>query len=133
MYLNYLDGRQELYFADDWASRFAFDTGVKRSGNIGTDFTPDEVARVTPSAAMLNAYLDAVWARTLAYLDAANDRSLARPVRIPWWPEVVPHARVLVHIVRHSYLHLGEALYLKSLLRERSRSKTRNQRRTIKN
>jgi hypothetical protein len=35
---------------------------------------------------------------------------------VPWWPPSPAVARVHIHILAHSHMHLGEAQYVRSLL-----------------
>ena len=108
----------ELYDAN-WAVRFGFDVsgrGIEGSG-MGTGFTSRDVALVKARPKMLKGYRDALWAQTEAFLNATSERALGRDVTIPWWPQPVPVARVYAHVVMHSLLHIGEANYLKAIIR----------------
>ncbi len=114
-YLFYLDGAAEVFVTQDWAKRF----GMKTKPKNGFDgvYSEAQVAYVRARSKLLIEYVDAILERTKNFLSAATPDQLATLVKIPWWPEEKPKAFVLAHIIRHSYEHLGEAQYVKGLMK----------------
>ena len=116
-YAALIENREELYEKEGWPQRFGYETkgrGVEGSG-MGTGFSPEDVAIVRPQPEPLLDYLQALSRGTKAYLKTATDESLSVEVIVPWWPQPATAGRVLAHIIAHSYLHLGEAQYVRGL------------------
>jgi uncharacterized damage-inducible protein DinB len=117
-YMGLIVKRDTLYEQEGWPERFGFDTrglGVEGSG-MGTGFTPEEVAIVRPGPEPLLDYLRSLLDEMSGYLQSANNESLGAKVSVPWWrPKGHPAARVLSHIIAHSYFHLGEAQFSRGL------------------
>jgi uncharacterized damage-inducible protein DinB len=114
--------QDDLYRKDGWPEKFGFDVsgrGIEGSG-MGTGFTPEDVALVRPQVETLLAYHAAVSRRTLDYIKNASQDELATQMVIPWWPNPVPVARVLIHIIGHSLIHIGEAWATKDLALQES-------------
>jgi len=118
-YLFYLDGAEELFTSQDWAKRFQ----MRREPNESwiEVFTEDQVAFVRARPKLFLEYVDAIHTRTKNILSTATPEQLAGLVQIPWWPDEKPKAFVLAHVIRHSYEHLGEAQYLKGLMKAKSK------------
>ncbi|MBI3912856.1 MAG: DinB family protein [Chloroflexi bacterium] len=117
-YLFYLDGGIEVFVTQDWATRFGMKTAPK-NGFDGT-YTEAQVACVRARPKLLIEYVTAILERTKKFLAAASPDELAELLKIPWWPEEKPKAFVLAHVIRHSYEHLGEAQYVKGLMKAKS-------------
>ncbi|MBE0410563.1 MAG: DinB family protein [Anaerolineales bacterium] len=119
-YDSLVQDQEEIYQAGGWQEKFGFDVsgrGVEGSG-MGTGFSAEDVALVRPRAKTLRDYHDAVAQRTLSYLENASAAELAREMVVPWWPNAVPTARVLIHIIGHSFIHIGEAWATRDLVKE---------------
>ena len=117
-YLQFVDGSEQLYDQNNLSQKFGFATegkGVGGSG-VGTGFTPEEAADVIPQPAPLNEYLTALAQRTRSYLSQASEKDLGREVQVPWWPAPSTVSGVLTHILAHSFMHLGEAQYIKGMV-----------------
>jgi uncharacterized damage-inducible protein DinB len=114
-----LDGSVEEWIAGGWHERFAlpFDPSENGFGMSAAD-----AARVMAPAALLTAYLDAVTARTLAYLDALDSLApsalddIVDATRTP----AVSRGTQLMSILDDALQHAGQAGYARGIL-ERSR------------
>jgi hypothetical protein len=108
-----LDTRQ-LWVDGDWARRFGL---APDPNNMGYGHSAADVAAVRPEdPAVLLEYLDAVDARTRAFLAQLTPAALDRIVDRRWDPPVTLGVR-LVSIADDSLQHLGQAAYLLGLLR----------------
>ena len=114
-YLFYLDGGEELFMTQGWAKRF----GMKHIQDESwiEVFVEEQLTHVRAKPKLFLEYVDAIHTRTKNYLDRASERELATLVQIPWWPDQRPKAFVLAHVIRHSYEHLGEAQYVRGLMK----------------
>jgi uncharacterized damage-inducible protein DinB len=107
-----LDGDQ-LWVGGDWAARFGL--GPDPS-NTGYGHSAEEVATVRPeSGAALLDYLNAVDARTRAFLAGLAPEDLARVVDRRWDPPVTMGVR-LVSVADDCLQHVGQAAYVRGLL-----------------
>ncbi|MBI3535939.1 MAG: DinB family protein [Chloroflexi bacterium] len=116
-YLNFLDGAAEVFVTQDWATRFGMSQPKNAFDGV---YSEAQVAFVRARPKLLVEYVGAILERTKNFLDASSADQLAALVKIPWWPEEKPKAFVLAHVIRHSYEHLGEAQYVKGLMKEKS-------------
>jgi uncharacterized damage-inducible protein DinB len=108
-----LVGDEQLWVTGVWAETFGLEPAADDTG-YGHD--ADDVARVRPeSAEALLAYVDAVQARTVAYLDTLADGDLDRVVDERWDPPVTLGAR-LVSVADDDIQHAGQAAYVRGLL-----------------
>ena len=106
-----------VYDSDGWVQRFGFDPRGQGINGIGTGMTPDQVAALTMSVGPLCDFCEMLTTRTRASLVNTNDEVLLTQAVVPWWnPPTVTFARVLMHIVAHTYSHIGEAEYVRGLL-----------------
>jgi uncharacterized damage-inducible protein DinB len=117
-YLQFVDGSEELYDKNKLSLKFGFESAGKGVGGrgVGTGFTPEEAADVIPQPAALNEYLVALSERTTQYLKQASEKDLGKEIKVPWWPAPSSVAGVLIHILAHSFMHLGEAQYVKGMV-----------------
>ena len=98
----------------DWAGRFGLTADPT---NTGYGHSPAEVATVRPqSAQALVDYHDAVAARTRDLLGDLTPKDLDRVVDDRWDPPVTLGVR-LVSIVNDDDQHVGQAAYVRGLLR----------------
>lgn len=108
---------ESIYARENWAERFGFDTTGKGVNGIGTGFTTQDVVAIRLRVAVLCDFLERLLAHTRASLSAMNDDVLLHEAIVPWWnPSTVTFARVLSHVVAHTYSHIGEAEYIRGLL-----------------
>jgi hypothetical protein len=104
---------EQLWVGGDWAARFGLDPDPD---NTGYGHTADDVAAVRPAdAAAPVAYLEAVQARTVEWLQRLGADDLDRVVDTRWDPPVTLGVR-LVSVADDSLQHLGQAAYVRGLL-----------------
>jgi uncharacterized damage-inducible protein DinB len=109
---------EQVWETGDWAPRFGLEPDPH---NTGYGHSPDEMAAVRPQRpAVLLEYLDAVHARTSAFLEGLTPDDLDRVVDRRWDPPVTLGVR-LVSIADDDAQHAGQAAYVRGLL-ERRRS-----------
>jgi uncharacterized damage-inducible protein DinB len=105
--------QDQLWTSGDWAERMGlaadpYDTGYAH--------TAEQVAAVRPpDGQVLLDYLDAVAARTEAYLKDLTDDDLDRVVDRRWDPPVTLGVR-LVSVADDGVQHAGQAAYVRGLL-----------------
>lgn len=92
-------------------------TGIDRGPDAtGQGDGPEDVAGLRPSSvAALVAYHDAVTARTMEYLDAADPADLDRIIDDSWDPPVSVGVR-LISVVSDNIQHAGQARYLNGII-----------------
>jgi uncharacterized damage-inducible protein DinB len=105
-------GRTQVWTEEGFQERFdlPFD-----ESDIGFGHNTEDVARVRADAGLLTAYLEAVHARTVAFLADLSEEDLDRVVDERWDPPVTLGAR-LVSVVNDDAQHLGQAAYVRGLL-----------------
>jgi hypothetical protein len=104
---------EQLWAESDWAARFGL---VADPADIGYGHGPADVARVRPeSAAAVLDYLDAVDARTRAFLATVSAGDLDRIVDRRWDPPVTLGVR-LVSVADDCLQHAGQMAYVRGLL-----------------
>ncbi|WP_029287025.1 DUF664 domain-containing protein [Cellulomonas sp. HZM] len=110
-----LAGEDQVWTADGWARRL--DLPLDDSAT-GYGQGRDEVAAVRAEPDLLLGYLDAVGARTGAYLQTLRGDDLERVVDEGWDPPVTLGVR-LVSILADDLQHVGQAAYVRGLLDRR--------------
>jgi uncharacterized damage-inducible protein DinB len=109
-------GRPQVWQEGDWAPRFGLDAA---SSETGYGWSAEQVAALRPeSADVLVAYYDAVAERTTAFLATLADADLDRVVDERWDPPVTLAVR-LVSVADDDLEHVGQAAYVRGLLRGR--------------
>lgn len=104
----------QLWTTQGWAPRFSLEPDPH---NSGYGHTPEEVTAVRPETpAVLLQYLDAVDARTRVFLAGLTAADLDRIVDRRFDPPVTMGVR-LVSIADDSLQHVGQAAYVRGLLR----------------
>ena len=99
---------------NDWAGRFGLEPDPH---NTGYGHTADDVATVRPERAeTLLDYLDATHQRATSFIGTLDDAALDRIVDRRWDPPVTLGVR-LVSVVDDSLQHVGQAAYVRGLLR----------------
>jgi hypothetical protein len=101
----------QVWIDDGWAERF--DLSLRRH-DTGYGHAPDDVAAVRASADLLVGYHDAVYARTVDYVERLTDDDLARVIDERWDPPVTLAVR-LVSVLGDAFQHIGQAAYIKGL------------------
>ena len=103
----------QIWLSGDYAARVGL---APDPDNTGYGHTSEEVAAVAPDGPdVLLEYLDAVFARTSAYLATLTPEELDRIVDRRWDPPVTLGVR-LVSVADDSLQHLGQAAYVRGLL-----------------
>jgi Protein of unknown function (DUF664) len=106
-------GTEQVWFRDGWVDRFGLDLPRNDSG---FGHGPDEVGRVRASADLLAGYYHGVHKVTLEYIASVTPDELSRIVDRRWNPPVTASAR-LVSIIGDSSQHLGQAAYVRGIVR----------------
>jgi hypothetical protein len=106
-------GTEQVWFRDGWVDRFALD--LPRDAH-GYGHTPEEVAKVRASPQLLAGYYHAVHKLSLEYVASVSADELSRVVDERWTPPVTASAR-LVSIIDDAAQHLGQAAYIRGLVR----------------
>ena len=106
-------GIEQVWTAGGWVERFGlpFD-----AGDTGYGHTSDDVAAVQADPDRLLSYHDAVHAQTSQYLSTIDADDLDRVVDDRWDPPVTLSVR-LVSVVGDDLQHVGQAAYVRGLLR----------------
>lgn len=107
-----LAGSEEVWTADGWYGRFELPFGPDE---MGYGMSAGDVTRVVATADLLSGYLEAVTARTVAYLGTVSGDDLDDVVDEEWDPPVTRGAR-LVSIVNDCLQHAGQANYARGIL-----------------
>jgi hypothetical protein len=107
-----LAGSEQVWTADGWYDRFELPFAAEA---LGYGMSRDEVGRVRASASLLTGYLDAVHARTVAYIGTLGADDLDSVVDDAWDPPVTAGARI-VSILNDCTQHAGQAGYVRGLL-----------------
>lgn len=112
-----LSGTEQVWTSDGWAERFGLPYPVEAHG-YGQ--TADEVAAFAiDDPSLLTGYYAAVHRATLDFLRTATDNDHDRVIDDNWEPPVTMAVR-LVSIVDDAAQHVGQAAYVKGLLKYRS-------------
>lgn len=98
-----------------WAQRFGLPFA---ESDTGFGHGSDDVAMVRASAADLLGYHDAVYERTVRFLDGVTDQDLDRIVDDSWDPPVSLGVR-LVSVADEGSQHSGQAAYIRGILLRR--------------
>ena len=101
-----------VWTAAGFASRFGLPFAPS---DIGFGHSSDEVAAVRADADLLSAYLSAVHAQTVAFIEGLEPEDLDQVVDTSWDPPVTLGVR-LVSVVNDDSQHLGQAAYVRGLL-----------------
>jgi len=104
-------GAEQVWFRDDWVSRFGLDLPRNDTG-YGHDAA--KVAKVRAPAGLLSGYYHAVHKLTVEYIASVTADELSRVVDTNWDPPVTASAR-LVSIIDDCAQHLGQAAYLRGI------------------
>ncbi|MFK4148808.1 DinB family protein [Streptomyces sp. NPDC004065] len=107
-------GLDQVWLSQGWEKRFGLDLGRR---DTGYGHSPAKVARVrVDSGELLTGYYDAVHEQTLTALRSLTAKDLERVVDERWDPPVTLGVR-LVSVLSDDLQHVGQAAYLKGLLR----------------
>ena len=106
-------GVEQVWTSQGFEARFRFPFDTTDTG-YGHD--RDQVTRVRATAGLLAAYLTAVHEQTVAYVKGLVPEDLDRVVDERWDPPVTLGVR-LVSVVNDGAQHVGQAAYVRGLLR----------------
>ncbi|MFE9405697.1 DinB family protein [Streptomyces sp. NPDC006530] len=108
--------RAQVWTGQGWAERFGLSLDDEETGY---GHTTQQVAAVRDvSAEQLRGYYDAVHEQTLSFVRDLDDASLDRVVDERWTPHVTLGVR-LVSVIADSLQHVGQAAYVRGLLKRR--------------
>ncbi len=106
-------GIEQAWTARGWVERFELPF---EAGATGHGHSSDDVSAVKTNSGRLLSYHDAVHAQTTDYLSALDGDDLHRVVDDRWDPPVTLAVR-LVSVVGDDLQHVGQAAYVRGLLR----------------
>ena len=104
---------EQVWTSRGFADRFGLDVGDRE---VGYGMTSDQVAGIVAPADLLVEYHQAVHDHTVAFLESLDDKDYGRVVDRHWDPPVTLLAR-LVSIEQDAVQHLGQAAYVRGVLR----------------
>jgi len=108
-------GREQAW-VEEWAARFGMSPDPH---DTGYGYTSEQVAAIRPDGpGILVAHHEAVHARTLGYLESADDADWERIIDRRWDPPVTVAVR-LVSVLEDDLQHAGQAAYVRGLIRDR--------------
>jgi Protein of unknown function (DUF664) len=106
-------GTEQVWTADGWADRFALPFDVSATGY---GHSSDEVAAVVvESGRLLTGYHDAVFTRTLRFVEPLTEVDLTRIVDESWDPPVSLGVR-LVSVISDDLQHAGQAALVRGIV-----------------
>ena len=103
----------QVWTAQGFAERFDLDVGDRE---VGYGMTSDQVAGIVAPADLLTEYHQAVNDHTVAFLERLDEADYDRVVDRHWDPPVTLMSR-LVSIEQDAVQHLGQAAYVRGVLR----------------
>ncbi|MFE4213878.1 DUF664 domain-containing protein [Streptomyces sp. NPDC056844] len=109
-------GAQQIWFSEDWASRFELPL---EKGATGYGHSSTQVGSVTVgSGDLLLGYFDAVHEQTLGFVRGLDGRALDRVVDEAWSPPVTLGVR-LISVIADDLQHAGQAAFVRGVLERR--------------
>ncbi|MFJ2296588.1 DUF664 domain-containing protein [Streptomyces sp. NPDC087894] len=109
-------GTEQIWFSDDWASRFELPL---EKGATGYGHSSAQVGSVTAgSGDLLLGYFDAVHEQTLGFVRGLDGRALDRVVDEAWSPPVTLGVR-LISVIADDLQHAGQAAFVRGVLERR--------------
>lgn len=109
-------GTEQIWFAQDWASRFDLPFA---EGATGYGQSSKQVAAVrVGSAELLLGYYDAVHEHSLAFIRDLDGKALDRVVDEAWSPPVTLGVRLL-SVLSDDLQHAGQAAFVRGVLERR--------------
>ena len=106
-------GKHQVWLSRGWQERFGLPL---EPTDHGYGHTSEQVSAVRASADLLLGYHDAVYQRTLDYLQNLLDVDLDRVVDTSWDPPVTLGVR-LISVISDDLQHAGQAAYAAGLLK----------------
>lgn len=112
-----LAGTEQVWLRDGWVDRFGLPFSSKAHGY---GHGSEDVAAVDVPAELLVGYHDAVHEQTVSYLKRLDDEDYAVIIDQSWDPPVTRAVR-LVSVVGDDMQHVGQAAFLRGVVRRRAR------------
>lgn len=113
-HLSDLAGREQAWIADKWHEKFGKPADPQ---DTGQRYTPEQVAAVRPSGTqLLLDYHDAVYARSVAYIQGLSPADLDRQLNEPQWNPLPTVGVRLVSVLGDNLQHAGQAAYVKGII-----------------
>jgi hypothetical protein len=108
---------QQAWIADRWHEKFGKPADPLETGQR---YTPEQVAEIRPaSAQLLLDYHDAVYQRSLAYVNTLAPADFDRELDEPQYSPLPTVGVRLVSVLGDNLQHAGQAAYLKGLIENR--------------
>lgn len=107
-----LGGREQLWIADGWHSRFGMEPDPADFGR-GATHTREQVRAFRAPANLILAYHDATYERTREYLQALQPHDLDRELNEPQYQPLPTVAVRLVSVLENAMHNAGQISYLK--------------------
>lgn len=108
-----LAGRPQAWIEERWHAKFGKDADAN---DTGYGYGPEQVAAIRPeSPQLLVDYFDAVYVRTVEYLNSLTCAAMDRVIDRNWDPPVTVGIR-LVSVVNDCTQHAGQMAYLRGLI-----------------
>ena len=109
-------GSEQVYTSDGWADRLALPF---KASATGYGHSSDEVSSVrVDSGELLTGYHDAVYERTIRFVEPLTDVDLDRIVDEAWDPPVSLGVR-LVSVISDGLQHAGQAALVRGIIERR--------------
>jgi hypothetical protein len=111
-------GVPQVWSAAGWAARFGLPAAATDHGFGQSSAQVAAVAAATASASLLTEYHEETCAQTVKLVSAVSDDDLDRVVDTRWTPHVTLAVR-LVSVLDDDMQHVGQAAYVRGILRRR--------------
>lgn len=116
-HLSDLAGRPQLWVSDGWHERFGKPADP---ADTGQRYTAEQVAAIRPSEAqLLLDYHDAVFQRSVEYINTLSESDLDRELNEPQWSPLPTVGVRLISVIADNIQHAGQAAYVKGIIEQR--------------
>ncbi len=116
-HLSDLAGREQAWIADGWHARFGKPPDPT---DTGQRYTPEQVAAIRPAnPQLLLDYHNAVYQRSVAYVQTLSPNDLDRELNEPQWNPLPTIGVRLVSVIADNLQHAGQVAYLRGLIEDR--------------
>jgi hypothetical protein len=113
-----LMNEEQVYLKQKWYAKFERPTDPK---DTGFGDTPQDVASFkSPSANVLSGYIRSTIDQSKTYINAISNTELDRVLDEPWFQPRPTVAVRLVSILADGHQHIGEASYIRGLLKAKT-------------
>jgi hypothetical protein len=111
-HIAHVAGTDQVWISEGWADRFGLPFSP---GDTGYGHSTEQVAACRAPAELLIGYHDAVFRKTVNYVQGLTEGDLDRIVDKAWDPPVTLGVR-LVSVISDDLQHAGQAAYLRGLV-----------------